>query len=397
MRESLAGIRKTAAYSHLLFCLCFATLIFYAEEPPLIWQKVYDSGFHDVAIGIDSDNSGNVYLTGQSGNDFNWDCLVIKYDYLGQTKWVKKYDAGSNELGYAVVADNQEHIYIAGQIFNGANWDFLILKYNSSGDLIWAKTYDWGGTDGAYAIGVDDADNVYVFGQAVIPGLGLNYLTLGLDSQGNKRWQSIYPKGNPAFDSYGLAIDCQVDHGADVYVCGYSGTDILVIKYEASGTKQWAKTYDLGSLEFAQRMTIDSGHNFYLTGMFYNSAAAKWNAFLMKGDGDGIATWITKVDSHHNETGFDVALDSKGAIYVSGTANNGVDDDMLLIKFDPKGKSLWRITYDTGSQNRGFGLTLDPLFNIFVSGYCLHRDYDCLTVSYKQIPFAIEKRPLDRR
>jgi|GEM_PF-4634998 len=101
---------KGPTYSHLLFCLCFATLIISAPEPSLIWQKVYNSGFHDVAIGIDSDNSGNVYLTGQIGNDFNWDCLVIKYDYLGQNKWVTKYDTARNELGCAIVADDKEHI-----------------------------------------------------------------------------------------------------------------------------------------------------------------------------------------------------------------------------------------------------------------------------------------------
>ena len=357
----------------------------YIEYPTITLTKIYDSGSHDVAIGIVSDNSGNFYITGQTGNDTNWDCLTIKYNSSGDIVWKKVYDSGKNDLGYAITVDDNANIYVAGQIFNGKDYDYLVIKYDSSGNQVWLKTFDWGGLDGAYAIGVDYQKNVYVVGQSSTSPNELNYLILKLDPDGYKLWQSTYPKSNQAYDSYGVAIDKLPDNTVNVYLSGYSNNDFLVIKYDAStGQKQWVKKYNAGVVDFGQGITVDSQHNFYITGNSFFFDVNKYNCYTIKCSSSGNVIWQQRYYNTNNSGGFGIVVDVSGCVYVSGSENNGKDDDFLVIKYDSNGNLMWKKIYDSGTQNKGYGITLNPYNNIYVTGYCMNTTLDCLTIKYKQ-------------
>jgi len=355
------------------------------EEKNLDWtNKIYDSGAHDVAIGIAKDNSGNFYITGQTGTDSNWDCLTIKYNSYGEIVWKQVYDSGKNDLGYAIAVDNDANVYVAGQIFNGTNYDYLVIKYDSSGNQSWVKTFDWGGLDGAYAIAVDNQKNLYVVGQSSTTPNELNYLILKLDSNGYKVWQSTYPKSNQAYDSYGVAIDLP-DNPNSVYLSGYSNNDFLIVKYDAStGQQQFVKKHNAGIVDFGQGITVDSNHNFYFTGYSYFSDVNNYNCYTIKCSSSGEIIWQKRDENTNASGGFGIALGSDGSVYVSGSANNGKDDDFLVIKYDTDGNLLWRKVYDSGTQNKGYGIVIDQDKNIYITGYSSNKTLDCLTIKCTQ-------------
>ena len=377
-----------------LVCLSLVVLILAsgitgadAEEPILAWQKVYNSGSHDVAIGIAVDGSGNFYLTGQTGTENNWDCLTIKYNSKGEVVWSQVYDSGKNDLGYAITLDNNNNVYVAGQIFNGTDYDYLVLKYDSSGNLIWQKVFNWGNLDGAYAIATDNSNNLYVLGQSSSTSGELNYLLLKLNSDGYKIWQATYPKANAAYDSYGVTVDKLPDGAANVYLSGYSSNDFLVVKYAASdGQQLWAKKYNAGLVDFGMGITVDREHNVYFTGQAYFTDVSKYNCYTVKCSSSGEIIWQRRDDSPTNAGGFGVVVDTSGSVYVSGSVNNGSNDDFLLIKYDSAGNLLWRKIYDTGNQNKGYGIALNPYNNIYLTGYQTGTTLDCLTLKYQQFP-----------
>ena len=367
------------------FFIIISTIInLYTQDLVLSWKKIYDSGKHDNPIEIVTDKYGNIYIAGQTGLPNNYDLLVIKYDSSGNLKWVKTYDSGSHDLGYAIALSENGNLYVAGQISNSSSgWDYMLLKYDTSGNFYWCSNYNWSPLDGAYAVEVDNNENIYLFGQSSnISSHKADYILLKLDSNGNKIWESTYRKGITFADSYGLALD-KFSSNSFIYVSGYTTNDFLVIKYSTNGNRLWAKRFDESILDFGMGITIDREHNFYLTGSSYNTAFSQYNLVLIKGDSNGNLIWKKRLDSTKGEMGFDL-VERDGYIYVSGSANNGLNDDFLFLKFDTLGNLLWRIIYDTGSQNKGYGIAMDNTGNIYITGYTLNLNYDALTLKYQK-------------
>ena len=66
----------------------------------------------------------------------------------------------------------------------------------------------------------------------------------------------------------------------------------MVVKYDTSGTKQWAYQYGTSSDDFGEGIVVDSAGNLYVTGYtsgnFYgNVNAGSSDVFLMKLDSSG--------------------------------------------------------------------------------------------------------------
>ena len=96
------------------------------------------------------------------------------------------------------------------------------------------------------------------------------------------------------------------DSSGNIYVTGYtyggldgntnsyaSRTDIFLVKYNSSGTKQWTKQLGSSSFDEGQGVTTDSLDNIYITGITYenldgNTKSGNGDIFLVKYDSSGI-------------------------------------------------------------------------------------------------------------
>jgi len=69
--------------------------------------------------------------------------------------------------------------------------------------------------------------------------------------------------------------------------------DIILMKFDSSGTKQWTKQLGTSSFDEGQGVTTDSLDNIYMTGITYenldgNTKSGNGDIFLVKYDSSGI-------------------------------------------------------------------------------------------------------------
>src|SRR5207244_3614852 len=129
----------------------------------------------DEPDAIAVDNTGNVYVTGYSG-----DIATIKYDAIGNQLWVAHYYGVE---GRAIAADNAGNSYVTG--ITGSNGDFacVTIKYDPDGNQRWATVFNGPGTgeDGGLALALDGAGNVYVAGYSDSGTNSYDYVTIKYD------------------------------------------------------------------------------------------------------------------------------------------------------------------------------------------------------------------------
>ena len=147
----------------------------------------------------------------------------------GFTTWfTQQLGTDEDDSGYGVTVDSANNIYVSGYTkghldnnTNSGNKDIFLVKYNSSGSKQWTQLLGTIDDDYGYAVTVDSSNNIYVGG----------YTAGGLDnytSAGNK--------------------------------------DIVLVKYNSSGTKQWSQQLGSNKAETVSGISVDTDNNTYLTG-----------------------------------------------------------------------------------------------------------------------------------
>ena len=163
--------------------------------------------------------------------------------------------------------------------------------------------------------------------------------------------------------------------------CIYANRDIILIKYNSSGTKQWTKHYG----ENGKGVTTDSSGNIYVTS--YTGSFKKSDIILIKYNSSGTKQWTKKMGASsgtYGDYGFDVTPDSSGNIYLSGHTYRGdfdgkidnsprfrTETDLFLVKYNSSGKRRWTKQLKTPASDQCGGVTTDSSGNIYMTGRTL--------------------------
>ena len=267
----------------LLYLVLLLSATLHYSQVTEDWVRTFEGNFGAVPFDMVIDNLGNVYITGTTGGEINTgeDYTTIKYSSSGDLQWEAKYNgtANANDEGYAITVDQSGNVYVTGESFGTINGydsglDYLTIKYDSQGNEIWAERYNGNNglinntTDEPTDIAVDDNGNVYVTGtSAPDGGATQNCLTLKYDASGALQWEARYNQGV----SIGVAV--KVDAAGNVYVASSgpgltAGIDYITIKYDSSSQELWVKRYNVTGNEFNHptAMVIDDAGNVYVTG-----------------------------------------------------------------------------------------------------------------------------------
>jgi uncharacterized delta-60 repeat protein len=258
----------------------------YNSTGDTVWVRRYDgpSSSDDGASAIILDGNGNVYVTGHSFEfGMNYDYATIKYNSAGVAQWVRRYNNPGNswDAASAIAVDNSGNVYVTGISGDNYGWfDYATIKYNSAGETLWVRRYGGPGNqdDHASAIVVDNSGNVYITGFCGIYGPNKDYATIKYDSAGVEQWVQTYDGPGNYED---MASDIALDGSGNVYVTGHSygsndSADYATIKYNSSGTQQWLVRYNGpgNNNDIANAIAVDSAGNVFITGASYGSGTS---------------------------------------------------------------------------------------------------------------------------
>ena len=125
---------------------------------------------------------------------------------------------------------------------------------------------------------------------------------------------------------------------------------VFLVKYNSFGTKKWIKKLGKSKFEYGARLIADSSNNIYVTGFSSefesDNEFGPRNTLMAKYDTSGNREWTKALGSTLTELAWDVTVDSKDNIYVTGFSENSFaqnsswQDDILMIKFNTDGIKL---------------------------------------------------------
>jgi hypothetical protein len=319
------------------------------------WVRRADFGGKDLPSGLGVDGQGNVYVTG-TNNDSRM--VTVKYDLAGHQKWVKLY--GSQALSDGLVLDQDGNVIICGGDMQ-VSTDCIIIKYRPNGDTAWARFYDWAGYD-------DDLDVLAPTSQGGLCAVGYcsdtnpggNVLVLKYDSTGNRQWAAYYDGPQHGAD-WPSAV--AVDRVGNSYIAAVSdngyGTslDYLTIKYDSAGETLWTRRYDgpAHADDEANAVATDGSGNVLVTG--YAKAIGSWQqCTTIKYGPAGEILWVAGFERNgEHSAGEAVAVDGTGCAYVAGgVAPAGQYSDYLTVKYSPAGETLWTRSYNGPSNSADY-------------------------------------------
>lgn len=427
-------MKKRLFISIVILLLTFAPIQTIAQ----IWQWANSAGGNlaDYGYIVTTDASGNVIVTGKFSspsitfglttltNAGGIDVFIVKYDASGNVLWAKSEGGVSDDSGYSVVADTNGNVIVTGffesptitfgttTLTNVGYTDIFIVKYDSSGNALWAKSAGGIYNDYGHSVVTDINGNVIVTGTYSSPSITFETDTFTnagysdifiakYDTSGNLLWakseggtngesgNSIATDANGNMIVTGYFSSSSLIFGSTVLTSA-GNSDIFIVKYDASGNAQWAKSAGGIYNESSNCVTTDDNGNLIVTGSFGSSTitfgtttlvnAGYLDYFIVKCDSLGNTLWASSTGGDNIETGQSVTTDAYGNIIVSGhydtpsitfgtiTLTNAGYADIFIVKYDASGIVLWAYNVGGNDTESVRSITTDINSNIIVTG-----------------------------
>ncbi len=143
-----------------------------------------------------------------------------------------------------------------------------------------------------------------------------------------------------------------------------------------SGTKQMGTS----SYEGGYGITSDSSDNVYVTGWTQGGLDGNTNAgirdlIVVKYNSSGVKQWTKQLGTSSNENGNGITSDSSDNVYVTGWTDGGLDgntnagnNDLIVVKYNSSGVKHWTKQLGTSSYDYGYGISSDSSDNVYVTG-----------------------------
>lgn len=270
----------------------------YSPDLRLLWAKQLGTSGFEYAEGVAVDPSGNAYVVGSTTgalfgtngarerSDPAEDAFVVKFDPQGAQLWARQLGGDQFDAAYKVATDASGNVFVAGASstalftpFVAGSPTLFVTKFDSSGGLTWGTQLSDGGGNAIGGIGVDGGGNAYVAGS-----------------------------GNLA-------------SAPQVY------DDAYLIKYAPDGRTLWSRQIETGGNEQVRALTVDARGNSFLGGaLFADEDAVQSDAFVWKYDASGTKVWARRFADAGTEgpTGvtYGLALDALGNVYATGSTES---------------------------------------------------------------------------
>lgn len=338
------------------------------------WIALLGGSSSDTGYEISADSGNNIIVvgvTGSAGAGSN-DLLTAKYDASGTLLWSKAYGNTASDSAYRVVIDSSDNIISAGAYNDLSSTEGIVVKYNSAGTLQWARSLGRSTGEVFYGVAVDSSDNIYATGYTDHGTAGYEVLVAKYNSSGTLQWQR---KMGASSNDYGRSAS--VDSSGNIIISGYTtsfgqgGTEALLVKLNSGGTILWVRSLGNTSTDAFFHATVDSSDNIIAVGRsiqdsYYETIVAKYSS-------SGNLLWIKALSDTGTaaDYGYNVVTDSSDNICIVAftRAYDSGFNEPIIAKFNSSGTLLMQKRLGGTNNDAGYGIGVDLNDNILVTGY----------------------------
>jgi hypothetical protein len=317
-----------------------------------------DGSGYMVAGHTASNNSGDIPVT-HGGMEM----VVVKLGIDGKKQWVKTFGGNGNDEAHSIAISADGHDYvIAGSSTSNNSGDIptihqklfsffsevIVFKMQVNGNVLWIKNY-----------GGNMAEDV----RDIVAGPD-GYALSGYTSSDNN--------GD---------IPATHDHSS-------GSADMMVIKLGIDGNKQWVKTFGGNNFDFATSITpATDGNGFLVAGMTVSdnsgdipASHGDFDVVVVKLDAAGNKQWLQTYGGAEEEDAFSIApIPGEGYIVAGFTASNNSGDisqshattnsmDLLAVRLRPDGSRQWVKTFGGDKDDHGLSVTTNSDGSILIAG-----------------------------
>lgn len=255
-----------------------------------------------IAVGY---TDGGSY-TGDLGG---YDITAHKFDSNGNILWTRVIGTNLYEWGQCIIEASDGNYLIGGMRYDFSNFDAYLVKMSPAGTVLWANAY--GGS-----------------GRIELGSIITNYGNI----------QPSHSTLTETADGGFVAVGYTNSFGA-------GGDDMYVMKVNATGTLQWAKTYGSTGNESASGVIETTNGDLLIAGSALGAMSGSNNdVVLMKLDANGNVLWTQTYEANAgggpNEFVGGMALAADGRkVVITGAIDNATTQgyDMFLMKIDTGG------------------------------------------------------------
>jgi hypothetical protein len=279
--------------------------------------------------------------------------MLIKTDSSGNEQWNKALDG---TWGNSVQQTTGGGYIITGftDFYNAGYWDVRLIKTDSSGNTQWDKIF--GGSNDEFGLSVKQTfDGGYIVtGYTNSYGAGsYDAFLIKTDATGNKEWDKTFG----GVDSDEGSFVQQTSEGGYIITGGTSSygagsSDVWLIKTDSSGNEQWNRTFGGSDGDYGKSLQQTSDGAYTITGTTYSYGAGFSDVWLIRTNSSGSEQWNRTFGGSGWDNGHSVNQTSEGDYIVTGVDNSyGAGfSDVWLIRRDSSSPTdfRWGIHYYRG-------------------------------------------------
>ena len=309
------------------------------------WNRTYGGPLEDVISDMIKSKEGGYLLSGytMSFGAGSYDFWLVKVNETGAVQWSQTYGGTGSDQDYSLCQTSDGGYALIGNTnSSGAgNVDFWLIKTNSTGNMQWNKTYGGTGADTGIAV-IQNTDGGYAMaGRTTSYGAGgTDAWLIKTDATGNTLWNKTY--GGTGTENANAMVQT-TDGGYAFFSPTTSfavggGQDAWLVKTDAIGNMQWNKTYGGAGNEFAVYMIQTKDGGYALTGAQNSFGAGGTDVFLIKTDASGNTMWNRTYGGINNDEAYSMIQTNDGGYmmvghtrtYGFGTANPASSDAYVI-------------------------------------------------------------------